>query len=217
MIISINCILLGLGGKCLLDWALVFLQRTHICQGFLGVFAVSLAVADTILTLCFTTLHVLPPGYVSLPGWTLTRYHVCLLLQIFGQICSALQWPVVVVAALDHFLTVARLQPVAGRAGSLVCVLVTGLLWYLAAVYVFLLSGFIPVMEDVPHHQINHCWVFPNTQMLQVSAALLLAACCAALRARRGAQLSSQLSSKGLRGGHVVHQAAHTASSTASS
>lgn len=33
----------------------------------------------------------------------LTRYHVCVLVQILGQVYSALQWPVVVLAGLDHF------------------------------------------------------------------------------------------------------------------
>uniref|UniRef100_G3PXS9 G protein-coupled receptor 160 n=2 Tax=Gasterosteus aculeatus aculeatus TaxID=481459 RepID=G3PXS9_GASAC len=195
MIVSITCILLGLGGKCLLDWVLVFLQRTHICQGFLGVFALSLAVVDTVLTLFVATLHA--HGYVALPGLTLTRYHACLLVQIFGQICSALQWPVAFVAGLDHFSMVTRSQPVAGRARSVVWVLVTGLLWYLAAVYVFLLSDFTPVMEDVPHNRISQCWVFPNTQTLQVSAVLLLTLGCGAWRAGRGALLSSDVPGKG--------------------
>lgn len=47
----------------------------------------------------------------------LTRYQVCFLVQILGQLYSALQWPVVVLAGLDHFLTVTqRTQPAILRA-----------------------------------------------------------------------------------------------------
>ncbi|KAL6104011.1 gpr160 [Pungitius sinensis] len=197
MNISITGILLGLGGKCLLDWALVFLQRSHICRGFLGVFVVSLAAADTVLALSVAAVHAQAGGYVSLPGLTLTRYHECLLVQIFGQLCSALQWPVALAAALDHLLTVTRSPPFAGGARPAARVLVTGLLWHLAAVHVFLLSDFIPVMQDVPHNQINQCWVSHSSPVLQVTAALLLALCCGALHAGRGAPLSNDLYAKG--------------------
>ncbi|XP_037642317.1 probable G-protein coupled receptor 160 [Sebastes umbrosus] len=184
MFISIPSILLGLGGKCLLNWALVFLQRNHICKSFLGVFCVSLAVVDTILTLSVATLHINAGGYVILLDLKLTTYHVCLLVQILGQVYSALQWPVAVVAGLDHFFTVTRrLQPTAARARWIVCVFVTGLLWYLTALYVFLLSDFIPVMEDVPHNQILKCWVFHSCQIMQVAMFLLLTLGCAALHA----------------------------------
>ncbi|KAK9538709.1 hypothetical protein VZT92_003861 [Zoarces viviparus] len=184
MIISIPSILLGLGGKCLLSCALVFLQWNHICKSFLGVFSVSLAVVDTILTLFVTTLHMHADGYIILLGLKLTRYHVCLLVQILGQMCNALQWPVAVVAGLDHFLRVTRrLQPVTGRTRFIVCLFVTGLLWYLAALYVFLLSDFIPVMEGVYHTQVHQCWIIHTTQILQVSMFLLLTLCCAALHA----------------------------------
>lgn len=184
MNISISSILLGLGGKCLLNWSLVFLQRSHICKSFLGVFSVSLAVADTLLTLSVTTFHIHADGYVLLLGFKLTRYHVCLLVQILGQVYSALQWPVVAVAGLDHFFTVTRgLQPNTARARQVVCLFVTGLLWYLTAVYVFLLSDFIPVMEDVSYNLIHQCWVFHTSQILQVAIFLLLALGCAALHA----------------------------------
>ncbi|XP_039672349.1 probable G-protein coupled receptor 160 [Perca fluviatilis] len=213
---SIPSILLGLGGKCLLNWALVFLQRNHTCKSFLWVFSVSLAVVDSILTLSVTTLHVHADEYALLLGLKLTRYHVCLLVQILGQVYSALQWPVVVVAGLDHFFTVTRrLQPTTAIARWIVCLLVTGFLWYLTALYVFLLSDFIPVMEDVSYYQIHQCWVFHTTQILQVAMFLLLTLGCAALRAGcstrsfKNPPLRDQITESIHSRTSVVHQALH--------
>ncbi|XP_068460179.1 probable G-protein coupled receptor 160 [Clinocottus analis] len=184
MMISIPSILLGLGGKCLLNWALVFLQRNNICKSLLGVFSVSLAVVDTILTLFVTSLHMHADGYVFLLGLKLTRYHVCLLVQILGRVCNALQWPVAVAAGCDHFFTVTRgLQTITGRTRLIVCLFVSGLLWYLTVLYVFLLSDFLPVMEDVSHDQIHQCRIFHTTQILQVAMFSLLTLGCAALHA----------------------------------
>ncbi|XP_051255412.1 probable G-protein coupled receptor 160 [Dicentrarchus labrax] len=186
MNISLLSILLGLGGKCLLNWTLVFLQRNHICKSLLGVFSVSLAVVDTALTISVTALHI-HTEYVFLLGLQLTRYHVCLLVQILGQVYNSMQWPVVVLAGVDHFCTVAqRLQPTTGRFRWLVCVL----MWSLTALYVFLLSGFYPVLEDVSHNQIHHCWVFHTSQIQQVSMLLLLALSCAGLHAGCSTRLS---------------------------
>ncbi|XP_059200132.1 probable G-protein coupled receptor 160 [Centropristis striata] len=178
MNISIPSILLGLGGKCLLNWSLVFLQKNHICRSFLGVFSVSLTVVDTLLTLSVTALH--GDGHALL-GLKLTRYHVCLLVQIIGQVYSTLQWPVVVVAALDHFFTATRrFQSTNTRSRRVICLFVSGLLWSLAALYIFLLSGFRPVVEDVSH---NQCWIFHTSQILHVTVFLLLTVSCAALHA----------------------------------
>ncbi|XP_071348741.1 probable G-protein coupled receptor 160 [Trachinotus anak] len=182
MNISIPSILLGLGWKCLLNWALVFLQRNHICRSFLGVFSVSLAVVETVLTLIFTTIHIHSDGHLLLLGLQLTRYHTCLLVQILGQVYSALQWPVAVVASLEHFCTIS-LRAAASRAKWVICLLVTILLWYLAALYVFLLSDFIPVLEDMSHHQMHQCWVFHTTEILQIVTLLSLTLGCVALHA----------------------------------
>lgn len=180
--ISIPSILLGLGGKCLLNWTLVFLQGNHIYKSFLGVFSVSLAVVDTTLTISVTTLHIHADGCVLL-GMQLTRYHVCLLVQILGQVYSALQWPVVVLAGFDHFCSVTRrFRPTTARVRLFFCVFMTISLWFLTALYIFL-SDFIPVLEDVSYNQIHRCWVFNTYQILQVSVLLLVTLGCAALHA----------------------------------
>ncbi|XP_076601881.1 putative G-protein coupled receptor 160 [Chaetodon auriga] len=190
MNISIPSILLSLVGKCLLNWTLVFLQSNHIRKSFLGVFSLSFAVIDTTLTLFVTTLHIYADGYAVLLGMQLTRYHVCLLVQILGHIYSALQWPVVVLAGLDHLCTVTqRLQPTTARARWYLYIFVTSFLWYLTAAYVFLLSHFIPVLEDVPHSQIHQCWVSHTSQILQVTMLLLLTLGCATLHAGCSTQL----------------------------
>ncbi|XP_039999704.1 probable G-protein coupled receptor 160 [Xiphias gladius] len=211
MNISIPGILLGLGAKCLLSWALVFLQRNHICRSFVGVFSVSLAVVDTALTLTFTTIYIDSDGHVFLLDLQLTRYHTCLLAQIFGQVYSALQWPVVVVASLDHLCTMS-LQPSACGAKWIVHSVVTVLMWYLAALYVFLLSDFIPVLEDVPHHQMHQCWVFHTTQISQIAMLLFLVLGCAALHAVCSTRL---LKNPPLRGQSTDHSRTHSRTNVA--
>uniref|UniRef100_A0A4W6E8F9 G protein-coupled receptor 160 n=1 Tax=Lates calcarifer TaxID=8187 RepID=A0A4W6E8F9_LATCA len=201
MNISISCILLGLGVKCLLNWALVFLQRNHICRSFMGVFSVSLAVVDTALTLVFAAIHIHSDGHFFLLGLEVTRYHTCLLVQIFGQVYGALQWPVVVVAGLDHLCTIS-LQPAAFRAKWIVRSFVTVLLWNLAALYVFMLSDFIPVLEDVSHYQIRHCWVFHTTQILQVVTLLSLTLGYATLHANLSTRLVKNPPQEDQRGTH---------------
>lgn len=175
MIISIPFILLSLGVKCLLNWALVFIQRNHICQSFLGVFSVSLAIVDTALTLFAATVHLFNDGYILLLGVKLTRFHVCLLVQILGQVYSLLQWPVVVLAGVDHFCTLTqRLETTSTRSKQLVCSFVSGCLWYFTAVYVLLQSDFNPILEDLPYSQIQQCWVFHTPQILQIVLFLFL-------------------------------------------
>nr|XP_019956530.1 PREDICTED: probable G-protein coupled receptor 160 [Paralichthys olivaceus]XP_019956538.1 PREDICTED: probable G-protein coupled receptor 160 [Paralichthys olivaceus] len=188
-------ILLGLGGKCLLNWVLVFLQRRHICRSFVGVFSVSLSVLDTAMTLIFVSIHIHAEGPLFLLDWQLTRYHTCLLVQILGQVHSVLQWPVVLVASLDHFCTVS-LPPASFRVKWIVYSFVTVLLWNLTALYVFLLSDFNPVLEDVSHYQINQCWVFHSTQILQVVTLLSLTQACAVLHAVCHSRLSQNPSLK---------------------
>lgn len=219
MNISIPSILLGLGGKCLLNWTLVFLQSDHICKSFLGVFSVSLAAVDTALTLSLAPLHLLhADGYVFLLGLKLTRYHVCLLVQTLGQVYGALHWPVAVLAGLDHFCTVTRrTQSVTTRARRTLFLFVTSVLWYFAVVYVFLLSDYTPVLEDVSYNQIRLCRVFHTSQIPQVVALLLLTLGCAALHAGcstpllQNPPLDDQLTDRS--GTHsrrnVAHQAVH--------
>ncbi|XP_041805478.1 probable G-protein coupled receptor 160 isoform X2 [Chelmon rostratus] len=223
MNIPVSSILLSLGGKCLLNWTLVFLQSNHICKSFLGVFSFSLAVVDTTLTLFVATLHIHADGYIFLLGMQMTRYHVCLLVQILGQVYNGLQWPVVVLAGLDHLCTVTqRLQPTTARARWYLCFIVTAFLWYLTAAYVFLLSDFIPVLEDVPHSQIHQCWVFHTSQILQVAMLLILTLGCAMLHARcsvgllKNPPLNDQITgqSRPHTRRSIVHQAVHTFLST---
>ncbi|XP_070774844.1 LOW QUALITY PROTEIN: probable G-protein coupled receptor 160 [Enoplosus armatus] len=200
---ALPSILLGLGGKCLLIWTHVF-QRNHICKSFLGVFSVSLAVV-------VTTLHIHADGYVVLLDLKLTRFPVCLLVQILGQVYSALQWPVVVLAGLDHFCTVTQTsQPTTTRARWIVCLFVTGLLWYLTALYVILLSHFIPVLEDVSYNQIHQCRIFHSSQILQVAMLLLLTACWVQHTLKNPSlkdQVTDQSRTHSRRS--VVHQAVH--------
>ncbi|KAM3838224.1 putative G-protein coupled receptor 160 [Diretmus argenteus] len=180
MHMSIPSILLGLGGKCLLNWALVFLQKSHVCRSFIGIFSISLALVDTALTLALTALHVQGDGYIL--GRRVTRHHVCLLVQILGQVYSALQWPVVVVTCLDHYYTVTRRSKAqTTRFQTLVCSCVTSLLWNLAILYVFLLSDFLPILEETSAYLLHRCWVFQASQILEVAMVLFLTVGCAVI------------------------------------
>ncbi|KAK2895862.1 hypothetical protein Q8A73_015350 [Channa argus] len=172
---SIDFILLNLGGKCVLNWALVILQRNHICRSFVGIFSVSLTVIDTALTLIFTIIYLHGDGRCFLLGLQLTKYHICLLVQIIGEVYSVLQYPVVVMTGLDHFCTTSqRLQTATSRLKGIFKSFVSIILWYLAFLYIFLLSDFLPVLEDVSHHQIYQCWIFHVFQILQVAMLMFL-------------------------------------------
>ncbi|XP_034559430.1 probable G-protein coupled receptor 160 [Notolabrus celidotus] len=216
MNISIPSILLGLGVKCLLNWALVFIQRNHICKSFLGVFSVSLAIIDTALTLCAAVVHLPDDGYIFFLGLKLTRLHVCLLVQILGQVYSNLQWPVVILAGLDHFCTLTRRLHIT-RARWLVWLFVSSFLWYLAVLYVFLLSDFNPILEDVTYNQIQQCWVFHSPQIMQVVIFLLLSLGYAALHAGYSNRLMKDQNtdkSTTLSGRDIVKQITHIFLST---
>lgn len=221
MNVSVPSVLLTLGGKCLLGWALVLLQRRHVFRSFLGVFAVSVAAVDSVLALCFTALHSQDSAWLL--GSRMTCYHICLLVQILGRVSDALHWPTVFLAALDHLLTVSQ-----GWRGSrawgrgLVYLLVTALQWFLALCYVFLVSDFVPVTEDVSHHQIRQCWVTQTSQIQYVVGFLLATLGCFALdawcrtellhKASLEDQLANQSAAHSRR--HIVHQAARTFLST---
>ncbi|KAM6918685.1 putative G-protein coupled receptor 160 [Xenentodon cancila] len=186
MFIYITSILLGLGGKCLLNWVLVLLQK-NIYTSFLGIFSISLTLVDGAMTLILTTMHILGDGYVVFFGYLLTRYHVCFLVQIVGEIQGVLQWPVVVMAALDHFCSATQSATHAATFKSkwILYAFVTVFLWSLSILYTFLWSDFIPVIEDISHHQMNTCWVMYSPQTLQITLVLLLTLGCAALCVRR--------------------------------
>ncbi|KAJ3595709.1 hypothetical protein NHX12_005012 [Muraenolepis orangiensis] len=186
MNVSIPCLLLALGGKCLLNWALLLSQKKRrVCRSFLGVLGVSLALVDTVLTLTLAALHVQADG--RLLGLRLTRHHVCLLAQIAGQVYGTLQWPVAVLGLLDRYVALSgrctsttTTTYTTSRVGEVVpALLVTALLWYAATLYVFLLSDFRPVLGEEPPYQLHQCWVFHSSQGLQVGTLVVLAVACA--------------------------------------
>lgn len=167
MELPILSILLSLGVQSGLNWTLVFFQRNHISKSFLGVFIVSLAVVDTALTVCVGALYS-ANGSLTLLGLKLTRFHVCLLVQILGQVYSSLHGPVLCVSGLDHFYTIAH-KGHHTRARWFVYLALTIVMWFAAFFHIFLLSDFVAVLEDVPHSQIHQCWVFHTSQILQVA------------------------------------------------
>ncbi|CAL8279455.1 unnamed protein product [Lota lota] len=182
MHISIPSILIALGGKCLLNWVLVVSQKKrNVCRSFMGVFGLSLALVDTVLTLTLTALHVQADG--GLLGVRLTRHHVCLLAQIAGQIYGALQWPVVVLGFLDCYVAVSgqgtSTTTTTSSIQKVAPVPVTALLWCSAIIYVFVLSDFYPVLGEEPPYQLHQCWVFLSSQALYVGMVIVLAVACA--------------------------------------
>lgn len=177
MELLILSILLSLGVQSGLNWTLVFFQRNHISKSFLGVFGVSLAVVDTTLTLCVSALY-FADGSLTLLGLKFTRFHACFLVQIVGQVYSSLQGPVLCLAGLDHFSAVTQSgHHTAARPRWFSHLVLTVVVWYAAFFYVFLLSDFVPVLEDVPHSHIRQCWVFHTSQMLQVAMFVLAVGC----------------------------------------
>lgn len=176
---SIFSILLGLGGKCLLNWTIVLLQRKYILHSFIGIFSLSLTLIDTLMTLSVTTLHI--QGDARLMGVRLTRHHVCMTLQIVGQTYNALHWPVLVLAGLDHYWALSqRLESVSIRAAQLICLVAVSVLWTGAVRYVFLFSGFFPALGEENTYLLHQCRLFSSSRIL-VTMVLYLTAVCAVL------------------------------------
>ncbi|XP_046884475.1 probable G-protein coupled receptor 160 [Hypomesus transpacificus] len=195
MEISVPSILLGLGGKSLLNWTLVLLQKKHMFWSFLGVFSCSLALVDSLLTLSLSVLHL--QGDICVLGVRFTRHHVCLLVQIFSYTYDALNWPVLIASALDHFWILLPGPTTASRGLKLCYITATCLLWSLVLLYVFLVSGFRPVFGNEPHHHLLHqCWVLSSTQMPQVSMVLFLTIVCAVLHVLTGLPMPKNRASK---------------------
>lgn len=168
MSISVPSVLFGLGGKCLLNWSLVLLQRDHIWRSFVCVFSLSLAVADTVLTLAVTLIHL--QGDCNLLGWRLTQFHVCLLVQLLGYVYSAQHVGVLLVTLLEHLYIVSRRLRRSMWKPTLVSQLfLTALTWVFSALYVFKLSNMQPYLEDVAHFQISHCWTSSSSVISELS------------------------------------------------
>lgn len=179
MEISVSSILLGLGGKSLLNWTLVLLQRKHLFWSFLGVFCFSLALVDSLLTLCLSVLYLQGDG--NFLGMRLTRHHVCLLVQIFSYIYDVLNWPVLIMTGLDQYWNLLPGSLPALRLQKLSYIAATSVLWILVLLYVFLVSEFYPVLGSEPPELLHQCWVLTSSQIPQVATMLFLTIACAML------------------------------------
>ncbi|XP_037538286.1 probable G-protein coupled receptor 160 [Nematolebias whitei] len=179
MYVSSTHILLTLGGKCLLNWVTLFLQKGQICRSFLGVFSLSLAVVDTLLTFSIAKIYTHGDEFVVLFGYLMTKYDPCLLLQLMGHISRVLQWPVFLVASVHHLCTVTqRLQAYIFRPTWLFYTSVTISVWFLTALYFLLLYDFVP---DISNGDTLRCRVFFSSQILHLTLLLLLILACATL------------------------------------
>lgn len=184
MEILISSILLGLGGKSLLNWTLVLLQRKHLTWSFLGVFCFSLALVDSLLTFCLSVLYL--QGDCNFLGMRLTRHHVCLLVQIFSYIYDVLNWPVLIMTGLDQYWNLLPGPLPAFRSQKLRYIVATSVLWTLALLYVFLVSEFYPVLRSEPPELLHQCWVLTSSQIPQVATMLFMAIACAMLHVHLG-------------------------------
>ncbi|XP_062386531.1 probable G-protein coupled receptor 160 [Sardina pilchardus] len=185
MDLSIPFLLLVQGINTLLNWSLVLLvHRSHLglTGSFMGTFCASLTLVDTLFTIVELSIYRLQD--FSLFGVRFTTHHICLLVQIGGFIYSALQWPVLFAAGLDHYGSF----PVGSKQTSqnlklnyAACAVV---LWAAALLYVFLVAGCHPVVEDSPHLLLDHCPTQSNGTSSQISIALLMTVGCIRLYAR---------------------------------
>ncbi|KAJ0011994.1 hypothetical protein NQD34_012969 [Periophthalmus magnuspinnatus] len=158
MSIPIPSVLFGLGGKCILNWALVFFQKDHICRSFLCVFSLSVSIVDTVLTLFVTFIHLLQD--INFLGWRLTRYHVCFLVQILGIVYSTQHFVILIVTILEHlFIVLRRLQHGMWKATWIFYLFLTLTIWLCSVIYVLKFSNIHPFLEDAAHFQADHCWI----------------------------------------------------------
>ncbi|XP_013862861.1 putative G-protein coupled receptor 160 [Austrofundulus limnaeus] len=172
MYISRVPILLTLGGKCLLNWVVVILQRRQIGRSFLGVFSISLAFVDTVLMLSIAKIYIHSEEFVVLFGYMMTKYDPCLLLQITGHISVVLQWPVTLMASVDHLSTVTRkLKATTFKPTWVFYSYATAFVWFITALYFLLLYDFVP---DIYKDNTIRCRIFHSVQTLHITLLLLL-------------------------------------------
>ncbi|XP_030630476.1 putative G-protein coupled receptor 160 [Chanos chanos] len=175
----IPTLLLVLGLKSLLNWILVLIQRHHVVQSFSGFFSVSLAAIDTLLTFILAAICFLEDFFFL--GLRFTKYHICLLIQIICFIYGVLHWPVLLLMGLDHYCTLCPNSVHIRWARKLTYAVGVSLLWILAVLYVFLLSGFCPALDDDSHQALQRCQVLSSPESYRVSFAVLLIVACFAL------------------------------------
>lgn len=177
MNIPVPSMLLGLGGKCVLNWTLLFLQKDHLWKCFVGIFGLSLATVDTIITIIVTFIHIQADSNIL--GLRLTRYHECLLVQLLGYIYSALHFAIIILTSLEHFLIVSRrLQHGALKTTRIFYLFLTFLLWTSMTFYVFALSDIYPILEDIAHFKIYRCWISSSSEILEISMLVVFWAFC---------------------------------------
>lgn len=164
MNIPIPSLLFGIGGKCILNWALVLFQKGHIWRSFVGVFSLSLAVVDTFMTLTVTIIHL--GGDTNILGWRLTRYHVCLLPQILGYVYSSQHVTVLIISTLEHLFVVSRRV---WKPTWIFRLVLTFLTWGFSILYVFNLSVVRLYVEDTTYFQINHCWISSSSAISELA------------------------------------------------
>lgn len=177
MDIPILSVLLGLGGKCILNWALVLLQKDHIWRSFVCVFSLSLAIVDTIVSLAVTFIHL--QGDCNILGWRLTPYNLCLLVQILGYVYSAQHYSVLIITTLEHLYVVSRsLRHNLWKPSWIFQLFLTVFVWFFSVYYVFMLSNIQPYLEDAAQFQIDHCWISSSYVISELAIVIGLLCLC---------------------------------------
>lgn len=168
MNIGLHSVLFGLGGKCLLNWALILLQKSHIWRSFICVFSLSLAFVDTVLTLIVTFIHL--QSDANILGWRVTQYHFCLLVQTLGYIYSAQHYSLLIITSLEHlYIVLRRLQHSIWKPTWLFQLFLTICVWVFSTFFVFKISTVRPYLEDVAHFQINQCWISSSSVISELA------------------------------------------------
>ncbi|XP_027009343.1 probable G-protein coupled receptor 160 [Tachysurus fulvidraco] len=171
MEVSMETLLATLWMKTLLNWVVVLVQKGHVGRSFCGVFCVSLALGDALLHLSITCIFLVQD--VQMFTLHLTKYHVCVLVQMACSIQWLLHWPVFILSALDVLWSARR--PCPRPTQMLVHNATTLLLWTLSALYVFTVPDSHPITRDQDDHvTLQLCQVICGAQSRQVAWASLL-------------------------------------------
>ncbi|XP_048845905.1 probable G-protein coupled receptor 160 [Brienomyrus brachyistius] len=183
---DIYSLVLVLNGKCLLNWAVVGLQRRHMGQSLLGLLCVSLALVDTFLAAGTSAIYLLED--VSVLSLRLTSHHICLLVQTACFTYGLMHWPVFFIIGLDHFWNLSHRPRPLHWARKLGYAVGVGLMWTTALLYVTLVSQFYLEVQEEPYLLLSSCQVFQSPQSTQVSVVLLITLACALINSVPGFQ-----------------------------
>ncbi|NXP04057.1 GP160 protein, partial [Thinocorus orbignyianus] len=170
-------------GKVFLDFFMLQVQQKKVKVSFMGSFCVSLALLD--FTVLLSMFFIFYFEDFALWGVRFTKYHICLFTQIISLTYGILYYPVCLVAALDHYLTVTQTSPFPKRAQRLLYVFAVLLIWTSGFFCILKVPAVYEELEIRNRFSPYWCPLYASGQSYSISCAMVLFIATALVACRR--------------------------------